>query len=181
MTDIPLVGGKRNCARRRSQSCRGANDSFSPQRLSDIDKSVSSDAFEGRGPATAGETKTIDYIVDQFKAAGLQPGGDRNGERSWTQDVPLRVGHRGPAQVSVNANGASRNSRKARHRGRAPMNGQNRIDIRTRRSSSSATASSRPSGSGTTSRARTCAARSCRAGQRSRLRNRPSATSAARR
>ena len=38
--------------------------------------SISSDAFEGRGPATRAETKTINYIADQFKAAGLQPGGD---------------------------------------------------------------------------------------------------------
>ena len=48
---------------------------------------ISSDAFEGRGPATRAETKTINYIADQFKAAGLQPGGDMvNGQRSWFQD-----------------------------------------------------------------------------------------------
>jgi hypothetical protein len=49
--------------------------SFDPQRLSNHVKVLASDAFEGRGPATAGETKTIAYIVDQMKAAGLQPGG----------------------------------------------------------------------------------------------------------
>ncbi len=31
----------------------------SAQRLSEIDKTISSDAFEGRGPATRAETKTI--------------------------------------------------------------------------------------------------------------------------
>jgi Zn-dependent M28 family amino/carboxypeptidase len=63
---------------------------FSPQRLSDIDKYISTDAFEGRGPATRAETKTIDYIADQFKAAGVQPAGDMvNGQRSWFQTVPL--------------------------------------------------------------------------------------------
>src|SRR4051794_31306557 len=63
---------------------------FSPQRLSDIDKTLGSDAFEGRGPATRAETKTIDYIADQFKAAGLKPAGDMvNGQRSWFQNVPL--------------------------------------------------------------------------------------------
>ena len=63
---------------------------FSPQRLSDIDRTISSDAFEGRGPATRAETKTIDYIADQFKAVGLQPAGDAvNGQRSWFQNVPL--------------------------------------------------------------------------------------------
>ncbi|HET6555508.1 MAG TPA: M28 family metallopeptidase [Dyella sp.] len=61
-----------------------------PQRLSDDVKTLSSDAFEGRGPATAGEKKTIDFVVAQFKAAGVQPGGDlKNGKREWTQAVPL--------------------------------------------------------------------------------------------
>ena len=61
-----------------------------PQRLSSDVKTLSSDAFEGRGPDTAGETKTIDFVVSQFKAAGVQPGGDlKNGKREWTQAVPL--------------------------------------------------------------------------------------------
>src|SRR5438270_8721433 len=65
-------------------------DSFSPQRLSAVDKFISSDAFEGRGPATRAETKTINYIAHQFRAVGLQPAGDVvNGHRSWFQAVPL--------------------------------------------------------------------------------------------
>ncbi|SFL19244.1 M28 family metallopeptidase [Lysobacter sp. cf310] len=64
---------------------------FDPKRLSDEVKTLSSDEFEGRGPATAGETKTIDYVVAQMKAAGLQPGGDlKDGQRAWTQAVPLK-------------------------------------------------------------------------------------------
>src|SRR3546814_16704522 len=64
---------------------------FDPQRLSEMVKTLSSDAFEGRGPATAGEKKTIDYVVAQMQAAGVQPGGDvqENGTRAWTQAVPL--------------------------------------------------------------------------------------------
>ena len=62
----------------------------SAQRLSDITRTLGSDAFEGRGPATRAETKTVDYIIAQFKAAGVQPGGDIvNGQRTWTQKVPL--------------------------------------------------------------------------------------------
>ncbi len=57
-----------------------------PQRLSDDVKTLASDAFEGRAPGTAGETRTVDWLVARFKALGLQPGG-RNG--SWTQGVPL--------------------------------------------------------------------------------------------
>jgi len=63
---------------------------FSTQRLSRHVQTLGSDAFEGRGPATAGETKTIAYLSQQFAAAGLQPGGDLvGGKRLWTQAVPL--------------------------------------------------------------------------------------------
>jgi len=47
---------------------------------------LASDAFEGRAPASEGERKTVDYLVEQFKAAGLQPGGEQGG---WTQAVTL--------------------------------------------------------------------------------------------
>ena len=67
-----------------------AEPKFNPGRLSNEVKTLSSDAFEGRGPATPAETKTIDYVVAQMKAAGLRPGGDlKNGKRAWTQAVPL--------------------------------------------------------------------------------------------
>lgn len=46
---------------------------------------LSDDSFLGRKPFTAGETKTVDYLVDQVKQMGLQPG---NGD-SYTQDVPM--------------------------------------------------------------------------------------------
>jgi Zn-dependent M28 family amino/carboxypeptidase len=69
---------------------------------------LASDAYEGRGPATPAEAKVIAYISSQFKAAGLQPGGDRlkGGGRAWTQDVPLaRFTTQGPVKVSVTAGG----------------------------------------------------------------------------
>ena len=67
-----------------------STDGFSPQRLSQHVQVLGSDAFEGRAPATAGETKTVAYLSDQFAKAGLQPGGDLvNGKRQWTQAVPL--------------------------------------------------------------------------------------------
>ena len=46
---------------------------------------LASDSFQGRRPFTAGETRTIDYLVNSCKALGLEPG---NGN-SYTQDVPL--------------------------------------------------------------------------------------------
>nr|WP_245739318.1 M28 family metallopeptidase [Sphingomonas rubra] len=59
---------------------------ISPDRLSADVRTLASDAFGGRAPGTPGEAKTINWLIAQFKAAGLQPGG-RAG--SWTQDVPL--------------------------------------------------------------------------------------------
>ncbi|WP_129646825.1 M28 family metallopeptidase [Peristeroidobacter agariperforans] len=60
--------------------------SVDPKRLSEIVRVLASDEFEGRAPGTAGETKTIKYLVDTFRGLGLEPGGV-NG--SWTQGVPL--------------------------------------------------------------------------------------------
>ncbi|HET6436313.1 MAG TPA: M28 family peptidase [Xanthomonadaceae bacterium] len=64
---------------------------FDTQRLSQEVKVLSSDAFEGRAPASAAEQKVIDYVVGELKAAGVSPGGDlKDGTRAWTQAVPLR-------------------------------------------------------------------------------------------
>jgi Zn-dependent M28 family amino/carboxypeptidase len=78
--------------------------------MTDI-KVLSSDAFEGRAPATEGETKTVAYLIEQMKAAGLQPAGDKqaDGTRAWTQDVPLvRSATKGPVNVSVTAGGQTK-------------------------------------------------------------------------
>ena len=48
---------------------------------------LASDAFEGRGPGTEGEDRTIAYIVGEWAKAGLQavPGSDT----PWLQPVPF--------------------------------------------------------------------------------------------
>ncbi|MCC4594087.1 M28 family metallopeptidase [Xanthomonas campestris pv. phormiicola] len=81
--------------------------SFDTQRISADVKTLSSDAYEGRAPATPGEDKTVAYLSAQFQAAGLQPGGDlRDGKRLWTQAVPLRRADIvGTPQVAVEAGG----------------------------------------------------------------------------
>jgi Zn-dependent M28 family amino/carboxypeptidase len=78
-----------------------------PARIAGHVKVLASDAFEGRGPATAGEVKTVRYMTEQFRALGLKPGGDlREGKRAWTQDVPLaQFDISGPIQVGVAVNG----------------------------------------------------------------------------
>ncbi|WP_037504852.1 M28 family metallopeptidase [Sphingomonas astaxanthinifaciens] len=67
-----------------------AAQTFSTARVAQDIKTLSSDAYEGRGPATPGETKTVAYLVQQLKAAGVQPGGEViDGKRQYTQRVPL--------------------------------------------------------------------------------------------
>ncbi len=46
---------------------------------------LASDSFQGRRPFTTGETRTVDYLTQSFKAIGLEPG---NGD-TYYQDVPM--------------------------------------------------------------------------------------------
>lgn len=72
---------------------------------------LSSDEYEGRAPASEGEKKTVAYLVEQMKAAGLQPAGDplKGGGRAWTQDVPLaRFATQGPVAASFQVGGETR-------------------------------------------------------------------------
>ena len=65
---------------------------------------LASDAFEGRAPGTRGEAKTVAYLVDQFRALGLQPGGENGGwfskcrwfTTSQTRPRGWRYGSAGP-------------------------------------------------------------------------------------
>ena len=77
-----------------------AQQTVSPERLSADVKTLASDAFEGRAPGTPGETKTIDWLVAQFKAMKLAPGGP---DGSWTQAVPLVHTRMGTGTVTAGA------------------------------------------------------------------------------
>jgi Zn-dependent M28 family amino/carboxypeptidase len=91
------------------QAAAAPDPHISAKALSEHIKVVSSDAFEGRGPATPGEAKTIDYIVAQFKKEGVKPGGNSTGQwGDWTQDVPLaRFEIKGPVTMSLTEAGAT--------------------------------------------------------------------------
>jgi Zn-dependent M28 family amino/carboxypeptidase len=74
-----------------------------PQRLAAHVQALASDAFLGRGPATAGEDSTVAYIARQMQAAGLQPGGPSG---SWFQEVPLLQSEiAGTPKLTVNVAG----------------------------------------------------------------------------
>ena len=58
-----------------------------PAILSQDIKVLASDEFEGRGPGTEGERKTIAYLIKRFKDAGAEPAGENGG---WTQAVQMQ-------------------------------------------------------------------------------------------
>jgi len=105
---------------------------FSTERLSQVDKMISSDAFQGRGTAAPIEPTVIQYIADQLKAAGVQPGGDIvNGQPTWFQEVPLLQSQIvGTPQISLNENGTVVPLQQGPDIAvLAPLNGASQVDI----------------------------------------------------
>ncbi len=76
---------------------------LSSARLSDDVQTLSSDEFEGRGPDSPGEDRTVAFLTEQFMAAGLEPG---NGD-SYTQDVPLVAITTAGAPLAISGGGAT--------------------------------------------------------------------------
>ncbi|MDR0794231.1 MAG: peptidase M28, partial [Chitinophagaceae bacterium] len=76
---------------------------FNADTLISYVKVLASDSFQGRKPFTEGETRTIDYLQQQYKAIGLAPG---NGD-SYLQDVPMIdiFSHPDPAMQVQSAKG----------------------------------------------------------------------------
>ncbi|WP_373889298.1 M28 family metallopeptidase [Massilia sp. TS11] len=106
--------------------------SFAPAQLSQHVKILASDEFEGRAPNSVGETKTVKYLIDQFKAAGLKPGGDLvHGKRGWTQDVPLgRFDIEGPLTLTLHSGDQTLSLKQGEDVAfRAAMTGAKRVDF----------------------------------------------------
>ena len=73
---------------------------ISAERMSEITRILASDEFQGRSMGTVGEEKTVAYLTEQFRAAGLEPGGENGG---WTQTVPMiRTKLQAPIKLSFN-------------------------------------------------------------------------------
>src|SRR6202011_756842 len=66
-------------------SARAADDAVEARLRKDV-TFLASDECEGRGVATKGITLAADYIANEFKSAGLKPGGN-NG--SYFQPFPM--------------------------------------------------------------------------------------------
>ena len=61
-------------------------DAINADSLMERIKILSSDAFEGRAPGSAGEEKTVEYLIESFRSFGLAPG---NPDDTFLQQVPL--------------------------------------------------------------------------------------------
>ena len=70
----------------REGSLEDALQSIKPDAILQHIKVLASDEYEGRGPGTPGEDKTIAYLTGQFRAMGLKPG---NPDGTYVQNVPL--------------------------------------------------------------------------------------------
>jgi Zn-dependent M28 family amino/carboxypeptidase len=79
---ILLIGA----APERPKGIDAALESITADRILEHIKVLSADEFEGRGPGTAGEDRTVKYLIGQFRAMGLKPG---NPDGSYVQKVPL--------------------------------------------------------------------------------------------
>ncbi len=88
-----------------AQAANDATAAIDAQALSEHVRILASDEFEGRAPATPGEDRTVAYLVEQFRKAGVQPGGEDGG---WTQAVPLvRAQVDGPVSATLAVGGQS--------------------------------------------------------------------------
>lgn len=68
-----------------ASAARPFSSAITAEGFRDYDKAISSDEMDGRKPGTPGAERATAWIVDQFKALGLQPGNDG----SWFQEVPF--------------------------------------------------------------------------------------------
>lgn len=76
---------------------------ISPERLSADVRVLASDEFQGRAPGTPGERVTIDWLISQLQAIGLEPAGTGGG---WTQAVPLVRTQLGAGTIIISGSAA---------------------------------------------------------------------------
>ena len=68
------------------QAPKTALESIQPDQILEHIKVLASDEYEGRGPGTPGEEKSVAYVAGQFQKMGLKPG---NPDGTYFQTVPL--------------------------------------------------------------------------------------------
>jgi len=80
---------------------RVAMDAMSVESLLAHTRKLSSDEFEGRAPGTSGEELTVNYLAEEFRKLGLEPGSP---DSTFFQNVPL-VGITSRVTPSITAGG----------------------------------------------------------------------------
>jgi Zn-dependent M28 family amino/carboxypeptidase len=89
-----VIFGFFGCAKEsEEQRLRPALESITAEGLAQNTRILASDEFEGRGMASEGERKTIQFLRDEFQKLGLKPG---NGS-SFFQEIPMVVAEVDPA------------------------------------------------------------------------------------
>ncbi|MEP7065396.1 MAG: M28 family peptidase [Gemmatimonadota bacterium] len=76
---------------------------ISPTEIDGDLRFLSSDLLEGRAPATRADKITTEYIADQLRSAGVEPGVNS----SYFQTVPIDVVKADPSSIKVTASGKS--------------------------------------------------------------------------
>src|SRR5512138_3410302 len=102
---IALAGLLSACASSPTRAAKPSSSSapIDPERISSLTRTLSGDEFEGRAPGTPGEAKTIAWIAEAYRAAGLEPAGESG---TYLQRVPLiRTQLKAPGAVSVDQGG----------------------------------------------------------------------------
>ena len=131
--------------------------SISGDEILDSIRILSDDSMEGRGTGSRGERKAADYVVDQFRKAGLQPAAGR----SFIQEVPL-TGITADPSMRLTFEGPSGTFTAAYYDEFMGCSGVAQSgSTSTAKWSSSATGFPPPRRAGTISRGWTCGARCC--------------------
>jgi Zn-dependent M28 family amino/carboxypeptidase len=82
-------------------SAHAAESNISSERILSRTRALAADEFEGRAPGSAGEEKTVAYLIREFEKIGLAPG---NPNGTYVQDVPL-IGITSKVEATFNAGG----------------------------------------------------------------------------
>lgn len=86
-----------------SPAWAGDTPTIDAERMNQAVRVLASDEFEGRAPASAGEEKTVAWLVEQFRAAGAEGGGP---DGSFVQVAHLsRTRQDGPATIVAHVGG----------------------------------------------------------------------------
>ena len=92
LAPITAVHAQDVCARTRNLKAAGTAGPVNPAEVCRVLSVLAADSLEGRGTGTRGGEKAARFIAAEFKAAGLEPAGDKG---TYLQSVPAVIATRG--------------------------------------------------------------------------------------